>query len=201
LGYFQPESVRHEISGPRSLPYVRRPTGGFTLLHHHELTYALALPARTPWQVPGEKPAAWLCRLHGLIAQALRGLGMAADIASCASQPNAQEALCFLHVTPGDLVIGGTKIVGSAQRKQHGALLQHGAILLSRSDYAPRLPGLLEMAGFQPAQRALQDAILTVLRGSHGWNLETADWSAEEHRRLDELVRTKYTQLSWTAKR
>ena len=47
LGYFQPHNVH--ISDPllANLPYVRRPTGGATLVHHHEMTYALALPAES----------------------------------------------------------------------------------------------------------------------------------------------------------
>src|SRR6516162_5517447 len=45
LGYFQPHAAR--LPG---LPYVRRPSGGLMLVHHHEITYALALPAGAPWQ-------------------------------------------------------------------------------------------------------------------------------------------------------
>src|SRR5205814_9219218 len=50
LGYFQPERLRHEDERLTGLPYVRRPSGGATLVHHHEVTYALALPAGPPWQ-------------------------------------------------------------------------------------------------------------------------------------------------------
>src|SRR5947199_97360 len=44
LGYFQPAADR--LADPRlaALPFVRRPTGGGAIVHHHELTYALALP-------------------------------------------------------------------------------------------------------------------------------------------------------------
>src|SRR5205085_9543391 len=67
LGYFQPERLRHTESGLAQLPYVRRPTGGASLVHHHEVTYALALPAGQPWQ--GDEP--WLRRMHAIIASAL----------------------------------------------------------------------------------------------------------------------------------
>src|SRR4051794_38575411 len=50
LGYFQPAAERlHDVKLAK-LPWVRRPTGGEALVHQHELTYALALPAGLPWQ-------------------------------------------------------------------------------------------------------------------------------------------------------
>src|ERR687887_40477 len=64
LGYFQAEKLRCADERLAQLPYVRRPTGGATLVHHHEVTYALGLPAGPPWQT-GEP---WLRRMHGIIA-------------------------------------------------------------------------------------------------------------------------------------
>src|SRR5436190_9111559 len=60
LGYFQPERLRHQNESLRTLPYVRRPSGGATLVHHHEVTYALALPAAQAWHDGGP----WLRRMH-----------------------------------------------------------------------------------------------------------------------------------------
>src|SRR5579859_6210376 len=74
LGYFQPERLRREETPLAGRPFVRRPSGGMTLIHHHELTYALALPAGAPWQKAGDKP--WLCRMHAIIAAALAQWGI-----------------------------------------------------------------------------------------------------------------------------
>src|SRR4051812_49790187 len=71
LGYFQPEAVRHTDARLAALPFVRRPSGGATLVHDHELTYALALPPGPPWQPPGSPAAAWLGRMHAVLATAL----------------------------------------------------------------------------------------------------------------------------------
>src|SRR5947209_979765 len=72
LGYFQ----RHEEcrADPRlhELAWVRRATGGEALVHHHELTFALCLPAGAPWQRHGQS---WLRRMHEVLAEALRALG------------------------------------------------------------------------------------------------------------------------------
>jgi len=48
LGYFQPHAVLKEIDWPEGMPWVRRASGGLTLVHHHELTYALAAPMEFP---------------------------------------------------------------------------------------------------------------------------------------------------------
>ena len=115
LGYFQPQSVR--LSDPllAGLPWLRRPTGGAALVHHHELTYALALPTGRPWQAPGES---WLARMHAIVAEALADLAARPD--GVVEESKYGEILCFLHHTPGDLRIGRAKVVGSAQRRQRG---------------------------------------------------------------------------------
>src|SRR5437764_1062452 len=72
MGYFQAASVRWQ---PRlaELPWVRRPSGGKTLVHHHELTYALALPRGFA--------GGWLRRMHErVILPALSHLGCAGAI-------------------------------------------------------------------------------------------------------------------------
>ena len=53
LGYFQPSAPARAYPGLGGLAWVRRPTGGAALVHHHELTYALALPPGPTWQPPG----------------------------------------------------------------------------------------------------------------------------------------------------
>src|SRR5947209_7385013 len=56
LGYFQPASARRQHAPLLQLPWVRRPSGGKALVHHHELTYALALPLASS--------SDWLARMH-----------------------------------------------------------------------------------------------------------------------------------------
>src|SRR5262249_39204661 len=54
--------------------------------------------------------------------------------------------LCFGRGDLRDVVLKGHKIVGSAQRRRRGGILQHGSVLLRRSDHAPQFPGLLDLA-------------------------------------------------------
>ncbi len=198
LGYFQPAAVRDTDPLLATLNFVRRCTGGETLVHHYELTYALALPAGSEWQ---SRARPWLCCLHDIIATALTTLGVGG--VSCAgTEKKLGDTLCFLHPTPGDLMCGEAKVVGSAQRKQRGALLQHGAILLARSPFTPALPGLQELAGFDPRRvEELQAALLDAFAHETGWQLESTDWSAAERATAATLAETKYRQASWNRKR
>jgi lipoate-protein ligase A len=197
LGYFQSERVRHADPALCPLPYVRRPTGGATLVHHHELTYALALPAGTPWQ--DEQP--WLRRMHAIIAAALSELQVTTQMQTATDEEPFAGILCFQHRTPGDLLNGSAKIVGSAQRRKRGTLLQHGAILLARSPYAPVLPGIHELSGHALSGDRVAAAVARRFVTDTGWQLVAEDWSAGERRRIEQLAGERFTQDSWNAKR
>src|SRR5262249_33400405 len=127
LGYFQPERVREQDPRLAGLPWVRRPSGGATLVHHHEGTYAPALPPGPPWQPGGP----WSRRMHSLLARVLAGFHIAARLYQPPEERSFEGFLCFHHFTAGDLMIGDAKVAGSAQRRQRKALLQHGGILLA----------------------------------------------------------------------
>lgn len=197
LGYFQPAAIRRVDPLLRHLPCVRRPSGGATLVHHHELTYALALPPGPPWQT-GES---WLARMHQLIRGALLLLGV-----SEAEQPVADVKpylgdLCFNHWAAGDLIVRGAKIAGSAQRKQRGALLQHGAILLQQSPHTPSLPGLRELMGREFVGDAVRLAIQDAFAQATGWRLIDDEWSDQERARRAELAATRYGSPKWNDRR
>jgi lipoate-protein ligase A len=198
LGYFQPHTAR--LAG---LPYVRRPSGGLMLVHHHELTYCLALPAGSYWQ--GGEP--WLRRMHNIISAALAALGVTAR-PHHARDMHHDTPLCFGHLTTGDLLIDGHKVIGSAQRKQRGALMQHGSILLARSPFTPELPGIRELTGrnlgvdtFLGVDERTTHAIETAFVSQTGWPLLAGNWELEELRRIKALVEAKYTRPEWNDKR
>jgi lipoate-protein ligase A len=191
LGYFQSHTLR--LAG---LPWVRRPSGGMTLVHHHEITYALALPAGAGWQ--GGEP--WLRRMHRVIAAALAEFGVTARLHD---PPDAHPdtPLCFRHLTAGDLLVAGAKVGGSAQRKHRGALMQHGGLLLARSPYTPELPGIRELTGRALAVEETCAAVGRALTREAGWQLVPGDWKESETARIEELVEGKYGRREWNEKR
>jgi len=197
LGYFQPARLREQDPLLASLPWLRRPSGGAALVHHHELTYALALPAGLPWH--GGEP--WLCRMHRVIAAALARLGAVTQSCCAVEAEPITGVLCFQHQTRGDLLIETSKVVGSAQRRQRGALLQHGAILLAASPFAPQLPGIRELCGRQLAPEEVQDTVQRAFAEETGWHLCAEGWTEREQERRTELTVVKYRKDAWNRKR
>jgi lipoate-protein ligase A len=69
-----------------------------------------------------------------------------------ASQPRRPGgAACFAEPSAGELVVDGRKLVGSAQLRERGAMLQHGSILID--DDQPRIASLAAKP-LTPAQPA-----------------------------------------------
>src|SRR5581483_5152457 len=90
--------------------------------------------------------------INVLLADALRGLGVAPVAAAPAGRERRPGAdACFAAPSAGELVVAGRKLVASAQRREAGALLQHGSILLE--DRQGTLPSLAvePMPGPAPA--------------------------------------------------
>jgi lipoyl(octanoyl) transferase len=198
LGYFQASAAVRASPNLGELAWVRRPSGGAALVHHLEATYTLALPAGAPWQRRGES---WLCRMHHLLADALSTFGVRTRLCGERQEKKLGDVLCFLHHTPGDLLIGDAKIVGSAQRKQRGALLQHGGILFAASPWTPQLPGIRELAGVTLSAESLSVAVAAQLTEQFGWQLITSEWTPSERERIVKLTAGKYAQPGWNDKR
>lgn len=111
---------------------VRRPTGGRAVLHHLELTYAVVAPlGGTP--LPRRMQDAYR-RICAALVRWCRGLGVGAELTPGEvnlSLPGPRTSVpCFEAPAGGEVVVGGRKLIGSAMRAHHGAVLQHGAVLL-----------------------------------------------------------------------
>jgi lipoate-protein ligase A len=107
------------------LAVVRRPTGGRAVWHARELTYAVAAPV----EAMGSLRNAYL-EIHRMLGSALRLLGASASLADPTPSSGLSAGACFSQAVGGELLVSGRKVVGSAQLREGGALLQHGSILL-----------------------------------------------------------------------
>ncbi len=198
LGYFQRADERLSDANLAPLAWVRRSTGGAAIVHHHELTYALALPAGPEW-VSREH---WICRFHHILQRVLAARGVASHAVVCGEEQKLGPVVCFLHQTPGDLLIGGSKVAGSAQRKMRGALLQHGSILLHRSAHAPHLAGICDGPGVpQLGPEELANELKAAFAADTGWAVEPGPWTADELARTAAIRTEKYANPTWNEKR
>ena len=142
LGYFQSDVAAGQQPDLAPLPRVRRLSGGGAILHHHELTYSCALPSDHPLsQIPDQ--------LYNRVHQRLIAMLSSRGVPACMRGDRAAESndgfLCFGRGDRRDVLVEGNKILGSAQRRRRGAILQHGSLLLSQSPYGLQFPGLAEL--------------------------------------------------------
>jgi lipoate-protein ligase A len=161
LGYFQKEDDPVLTSRFAGLPRVRRLSGGGALLHDREITYSITLPDGHPL---ADAPTLLYDQVHAALVSLLNGLGAAARVRG-EKRDQPEPFLCFGRGDPRDIVLGEHKIVGSAQRRRRGAILQHGAVLLERSTHAAEFPGLFDLApGTRQDDLLLMRAIAGALR-------------------------------------
>jgi len=87
--------------------------------------------------------------------------------------------LCFERRGPGDVLLNGWKIAGSAQRRHRGAVLQHGSVLLERSTFAPEVPGIHDLARCKLGRVELASQIRLATASTLGFDFVFEPPSAE----------------------
>lgn len=206
LGYFQTLAGRAEHSASRHVPVVRRASGGGAILHDRELTYSVTLPAN--FSVRGEASAgeaqALYRAVHESLIAALARLGVPAtlcDDGCAAAHRNQQPFLCFQRYCPGDVLVAGAKIAGSAQRRFRRGVMQHGSILLSTSQDAPELPGIAELCSIDLQVEPLVEFWLPLLSSGLGVRCQRSPLNAAERTRSLALQSGRYGSVEWTALR
>jgi lipoyl(octanoyl) transferase len=113
---------------------VRRATGGFAILHTDELTYSVATTPSDP-RAAGAILDAYRSLSAGLLA-GLRLLGVPAQMNPVVpGGTHNASAACFEVPSAYEITAGETKLIGSAQTRPVGRVLQHGSLPL-RGDIA-----------------------------------------------------------------
>ena len=149
-GTYDPERARE-----RGVTVVRRLTGGRALLHHREITYSVTAPLAT-----GVSLRESYVRINRLLVDGLQRLGVAVDVAAPRERAVAPSAApCFERPAAGELVVNGRKLVGSAQWRDEGAMLQHGSILIE--DDQPLVSAIAGNAVATPHPAATLSAALS----------------------------------------
>jgi lipoate-protein ligase A len=120
---------------PLGLPVVRRPTGGWAILHDGEWTYSALVPHGHP-RLGGSLDASTRA-IVGVVAAALeRAYGIVVDPrpgpAVRVAPPDRAHGgqACFVRTLGYELAVGGRKLMGSAQRRGRATLLQQGSLLV-----------------------------------------------------------------------
>lgn len=198
LGYFQACSRLKAIPSLSGLPWLRRQTGGDLLVHDRELTYAIAAPVEE-LGVTRELP----CRVHRAVSEWLKNLGVESECQREAGKISRVGApagmLCFLHPAAGDVLFQGSKVMGSAQRKRRGAVLQHGSLLLGTCPAAPWLPGLADLGA--PTAGIGSDGLARCLENALGSTAPGICWETGDESEIREIEKSRYLNPDWNETR
>jgi lipoate-protein ligase A len=233
LGAFQAIGEARAQRSLAGLPIVRRPSGGGAILHGSDVTLTVAVPrlhscGGSPQRLYDVVHEALVAELvaHGVSAAMSPGSGHRAGHppgASATGIPVVDPLLCFDRRATGDVVLPradgrfgiDAKILGSAQRRLRGAILQHGSLLLAANRLVPedvRHPGLEELCvpagktgpwGWgRPASMSLVRGWLARLATSLGAGYEEPSGRFTPSPEAGELlVLNRFRADSWNARR
>ncbi len=132
------------------------------------------------------------------------------------------SSACFDALSAYELEVGGGKIVGSAQARRHGALLQHGSILndlsvdllfsvlrddgqggleRARQNFLNKATSIRHQTGAEKTWEELCNAFLRGFQEAFDAPLIETDLTPSEWELAHQLTEEKYGSISWTTRR
>jgi lipoate-protein ligase A len=220
LGNAQPFSqIDHGRLNDFGWDIVRRTTGGRAILHSDELTYSVSAPLEDP-NFEGGVLRGYKYLSAGLVA-ALSVLGLEVELQPevVLSEQDRSQPICFEFPSSYEITVAGKKLVGSAQLRRKGGLLQHGslpisgdigriALVLTMEDEGQR-----ELSHKRVHQRAstlesslgqevtwdqVSEAMIRGFSDALGISFERASPTKSELARAQELKLERYGNRIWT---
>ncbi|MHB8994631.1 MAG: lipoate--protein ligase family protein [Armatimonadota bacterium] len=223
LGYFQPldQAISLEEIERRGFGLVRRPSGGRAILHKDELTYSVTVPDTEV--ADGKSVMGSYRSISRGIESGLSLLGVGAHLAERKDEERMKAkglpTVCFAKAAKCDMTVQGRKIVGSAQTRRRGIIMQHGSvpIHIDPEEHLAVMPGdgvdeaskakLMEAAcgvadalGHPISYDELAAALAQGFAQRLGLELEPGELTEWELAKARELKETKYTTDDWNRK-
>ncbi len=198
---------------------VRRPTGGRAILHTDELTYSVALLQKDP-RATGDVVESYRRLSEGLLA-GLGNLSVEADQATRSLGPATEPSpVCFEMSSRYEITVNGRKLVGSAQWRARGGVLQHGTLPLEGD-----IARIVDLLAFPASEREVQRQALLTRAATLEWvsgqvvpfahvaqaladgfartlelDLRPGALSSQERARAEEYRRCRYSAWDWIAR-
>ncbi len=207
IGYFQEfAAVDSSECRRQGIEVVRRLTGGNAILHRECVTYAVIVGTDSRLVAGGV--VASQRRLSEPFAEALRKAGAPVATAADSAQP-AKGFDCFAEPGPWELTLEGRKVLGSAQTRRRGVVLQHGSLMLGAARGTAELAAGDSGENGTESGRALGEYLtgggkelqaMIADRAAAVWSVELHEdeLTAKEQERSSALAREKYTAPGWT---
>jgi lipoate-protein ligase A len=226
LGRHQPNAdIDHAAAAAKGYEIVRRPTGGRAILHTDEWTYSVA--ARLDEErLAGGVMDAYLSISNALLA-GLQRLGVPAHKAPATNRAGSDvSAACFEVPSAYEITANGRKLIGSAQSRRAGYVLQHGSLPLYgditrlidvlaldpaaagslRAELLARACTLADALGVGDDSPQVQfGAVCAAMRGGFEETLaltcKPGPLTSAELRRSAQLIREQFAADEWTNER
>jgi lipoate-protein ligase A len=214
LGYFQNTQVINLIQCKKlKVDVVRRLTGGNAVLHDKELTYSLVIDEK---EMPKSIVESYKVISSGLL-EGLTNLGLKAVMNSEVSEGK-KSAVCFNDPSWYEMVVNNKKIVGSAQKRIDGKILQHGAVLIDTdvskycslfnncsSELIMKVKKRMTSINDELKERVSYSAVALAMRKGFekvlGIEFEESELTQEEKELAEKLERNKYSKDVWNLRR
>ena len=198
---------------------VRRPTGGRAILHVDELTYSISLPQDHDL-AQGDILASYQ-RLSVPLQHGLEKLGLHSQQAP-RKKGGVNGPVCFETPSAYEITANGRKLIGSAQVRRQGAILQHGTLPLhgdisricdvlvyadelerdaARDMVRQRATTVEAMLGRRVDWQTAADAMAEAFAETFDIDLEVDDLTPDESLRVEQLRGEVYGNAAWTQKR
>lgn len=163
----------YELLEKHNIDTVTRLTGGRALLHDKELTYSVVCPVQMLEN--GQRVIASYKELSEILILAFEELGVSLSLGG--ESVHTSHDYCMLVSTGADLNYCGKKLIGSAQCRKRGYILQHGSILYDYDkslledifkepvcgDSVTTVKEVIPELSFESFVESFQDAIIKVL--------------------------------------
>lgn len=221
LGRNQPlAEVDRAACAVRGYDVVRRPTGGRSILHTDELTYSVTGPAGEP-RLAGGVLDAYL-RLAEALQLGLERLGLPVEKAPGSTRTGPDvSAACFEVPSAYEITVAGKKLIGSAQSRRQGWVLQHGSLPLYgditrvveclhlpapgeraalREILATRATTLAEVMPQPPSFDEVVQVMIEAFQETLNIDLVPEALNPAEDARVTRLLASHYRSEAWTAR-
>jgi len=116
----------------RGIQVIRRPTGGRAVFHKGDLTYSLTISEQDP--ILGGNSLDVYKKVGLAFSTGLKTIGVEAQLVKSKHNKYHKSPGCFSSLSRYELQVAGKKILGSAQRREDGFILQQGTIPINTRD-------------------------------------------------------------------